>query len=179
MTATNWVTRVVCALLALALFLGALLAVVEIVAVALDRAPVLVPHPEWTSWLRAHSWDDAIVKTVLGGLAVLGLLLLVLAFRRGKPASLALRSRTDGVDVMASRRSVEKALAAAAARTPGVTGASASVNRRTARVDARTVARSEIGLREEVETAVRGRLDSLGLERPMRTRVDLTTKDTR
>ena len=179
MTATNWVTRVVCALLALALFLGSLLAVVEIVAVALDRAPVLVPYPEWTSWLRAHSWDDAIVNTVLGGLVVLGLLLLVLAFRRGKPASLALRSRVDGVDVMASRLSVEKALAAAAARTPGVTGASASVSRRTARVDARMVARSELGLREEVETAVRGRLDSLGLERPMRTRVDLTTKDTR
>ena len=179
MTATNWVTRVVCALLALALLFGALLAVVEIVAVALDRAPVLVPHPEWTSWLRTHSWNDAIVKAALGGLVVLGLLLLLLAFRRGKPASLALRSRTDGVDVIASRRSVEKALAAAAARTPGITGASASVSRRTARVDARTVARSEPGLREEVETAVRGRLDSLGLDRPMRTRVDLTTKDTR
>ena len=179
MTATNWVTRVVCALLALALLLGSLLAVVEIVAAALDRAPVLVPYPEWTSWLRAHSWNDAIVNAALGGLVVLGLLLLLLAFRRGKPASLALRSRTDGVDVIASRRSVEKALAAAAARTPGITGASASVSRRTARVDARTVARSEPGIREEVETAVRGRLDSLGLERPMRTRVDLTTKDTR
>ena len=179
MTATNWVTRVVCALLALALLLGSLLAVVEIVAVALDRAPVLVPHPEWTSWLRTHSWNDAIVRAALGGMVVLGLLFLVLAFRRGKPASLALRSRTDGVDVIASRRSVEKALAAAAARTPGITGASASVSRRTARVDARTVARSELGLREEVETALRGRLDSLGLVRPMRTRVDINTKDTR
>jgi hypothetical protein len=110
---------------------------------------------------------------------VLGLLLLFLAFRRGKPAALALRSRSDGVDVTASRRSVEKSLAAAAARTAGIAGASASVSGRTARVDARTVARSEPGLREEVETAVRGRLDSLGLQRRMRTRVGLTTKDTR
>jgi len=179
MTATNWVTRVVSALLALALLLGSLLAVVEIVAAALGRDHVLVPYPRWTDWLRTHSWNDRIVEALLGGLVVLGLLLLLLALHRGKPASLALRSRTDGVDVTASRRSLQKSLAAAAARTTGVTGASASVGRRSARVDARTVSRSEPGIREEVESAVRGRLDSLGTKRRMRTRVALTTKDTR
>ena len=175
----GWVTRVVSALLALALLLGSLLVVAEIVAAALDRAPALVPYPEWTGWLRTHSWNDWIVNTVLGGLVVLGLLLLFLAFRRGKPASLALRSGSDGVDVTASRRSLEKSLAAAAARAPGIARASASVNRRTARVDARTVARSEPGVREAVESAVNGRLDSLGLERRLRTRVHLTSKDKR
>ena len=79
---------------------------------------------------------------------------------------------------MASRRSVEKSLASAAARTTGIIGASASVSRRTARVDASTLARPEPEVREKVETAVRGRLDSLGLERPLRPRVDLTAKDT-
>jgi len=175
----GWVTRVVSALLALALLLGSLLVVAEIVAAALDRAPALVPYPEWTGWLRTHSWNDWIVNAVLGGLVVLGLLLLFLAFRRGKPASLALRSGSDGVDVTASRRSLEKSLAAAAARAPGIARASASVNRRTARVDARTVARSEPGVREAVESAVNGRLDSLGLERRLRTRVHLTSKDKR
>lgn len=179
MTATNWMTRVVSALLALALLLGSLLAVVEIVAAAVDRAPALVPYSEWTGWLRDNSWNDWIVNAVLGGLVVLGLLLLALAFRRGKPASLPLRGRTEGVDVTASRRSVEKSLAAAASRTTGVTGASASVRRRRARVDARTVARSEPGIRDDVDSAVRERLDALGLEHPLRTRVDLTTKDTR
>lgn len=179
MTATNWVTRVVCALLAMALFVGSLLALVEVVAAALGLDPVLLPHPEWTSWLRDHTWDDWTVIALLGGLVVLGLLVLLLALRRGKPASLALKSRTDGVDVTASRRSVEKALAAAAARTTGIAEASASVGRRTARVDGRTLARSEPGMRAEVETAVKGRLDSLGLGRRMRTRVDLTTKGKR
>jgi hypothetical protein len=179
MTATHWVTRVVAALLALALLAASLLAVVEIVAAALDRAPVLVPHPDWTEWLLTQYWNDWIVIVALGGLVVLGLLLLLLALRRGKPASLALKSRTEGVDVSASRRSVEKSLTAAAARTSGIAGASASVGRRTARVDARTVARSEPEKRDEVESAVRERLDSLGLERRMRTRVKLTTKDTR
>ncbi len=179
MTATNWVTRVVSALLALALLFGSLLAVVEIVAAAMGRGYVLVPYHEWTDWLRTHSWNDGIVKVLLGGLVVLGLLLLMLAIRRGKPAALTLRNRTDGVDVSASRRSVEKSLATAAARTSGIAGASASVGRRSARVNARTVASSEPGIREEVESAVRGRLDSLGTERRMRTRVGLTTRDTR
>jgi hypothetical protein len=173
------VTRVVCALLALALLLGSLLVVVEIVAAALGRDPALVPYPKWTLWLRTHSWDDAVVIAVLGGLVVLGLLFLLLALRRGKPASLALRSDSEGVDVIASRRSVEKTLAAAASRTTGIVGASASVSRRTARIDARTVARSEPGIGKEVESAVNDRLNSLGLERRMRTRVDLTTTDTR
>ncbi|MFL6182025.1 MAG: DUF6286 domain-containing protein [Actinomycetes bacterium] len=179
MTATTWVTRIVSAVLALALLVGSLVAVVEIVAAALDRPPVMVPYPDWTDWLRTHSWNDWIVKAALGGLVVLGLLLLVLGLRRGKPAALPLRSRTDGVDVTASRRSVQKSVAAAAARTTGVTGASASVSRRTARVDARTAARSEPGIREEVESVVRGRLDSLGTKRRLRARVDLSTKDRR
>ena len=179
MTATNWVTRVVSALLALALLFGSLLAVVEIAAAALDRGQVLVAYPDWTNWLRTHSWNDSIVQALLVGIVVLGLLLLLLALRRGKPAVLTLKNRTDAVDVTASRRSLEKSLAAAAARTPGITGAEATVSRRTARVNARTVALSDAGIREEVESAVRRRLDSLGTERRLRTRIALTTKDTR
>jgi hypothetical protein len=178
MTATNWVTRVVSTLLALALLLGSVLAVWEIAAAALGRSP-LFPHAEWADWLSTRSWNDWIVIAVLVGLVVLGLLLLLLAFRRGKPSSLALGSRTEGVDVTVSRRSVEKSLETAAARTTGVAGASASVTRRTARVDARTVARSESDIRETVSSAVGARLDSLGLERRLRRRVNLTTKDTR
>jgi hypothetical protein len=176
MTAVNVVRRVVSALLALALLLGSLLMIAEIVLAALGRAPLL-PYSEWTGWLRTHSWNDWRVNVVLGGLFVLGLLFLVLALRRGKPASLALSSGSDGVAATASRRSVEKSLAAAAARTTGIAAATASVSRRTARVNARTVARSGPGVRAEVESAVRGHLDSLGLERPLRTRVNLSTKD--
>lgn len=179
MTATHWVTRVVSALLAIALLLGSLLAVVEIVTAALGRPPALVPYPEWTDWLRSHSWNDWMVNAVLIGLVVTGLLLLLLAFRRGKPAALPLTSRSDAVDVTASRRSVEKALATAASRTTGVAEASASVGRRTARVTARAVSRSEPGLRDSVESSVRSRLDALGVERRMRTRVKLATKDER
>ncbi|MDH2413790.1 DUF6286 domain-containing protein [Nocardioides sp. CER19] len=179
MTATGWVTRLLSALLALALLLGSLLAVAVIAAAALGREQALVPYPEWARWLRTHDWNDRIVMVVLGALVVVGLLLLLLAFRRGKPASFALNSRTDGVTITASRRSLEKYLAAAAARTNGVSNASVSLSRRSARVDARTVGLSESGTRDEVETAVTGRLDALDLERRMRTQVALKTKDKR
>lgn len=179
MTATNWVTRLVATVLALVLLVGSLLALVEIVAAQLGGSPTLVAYPEWARWLRGHSWNDWIVNVALAALVVLGLLLLYLALRRGKPASLALRSGIDGVHVTASRRSLEKSLAAAAARTSGVAGASASVSRRTARVAVRAVAPSAPGLREEAESAVRGRLDSLHLRRPLRTRVQVSTRDRR
>lgn len=179
MTVTSWLTRGLSALLALALLLGSLLAIAEIAAAAADRGPWLVPYPDWTAWLREHSWDDSIVITVLVGLVVVGLLLLFLAVRRGKPTTLPLRARTTGVDVKASRKSVERSLAAAASRTTGVTGAEATIRRRSARVRARTATGPQPGLREEVDSAVTARLNSLGLARSLRPRINVYAKDQR
>jgi hypothetical protein len=179
MTATTWLNRAVSALLALALLIGSALVLAEVVAAAVDRGPWLVPYPEWTEWMRSHSWNDWVVNTILVGLVLVGLLLLALALRRGKPATLPLRDRTPGVKMKASRKSVERSLAAAASRTSGVTGADASVRRRSARIGAKATARSDSGLRQEVESAVKERLDSLGLARNLRTRVSVSTKEGR
>jgi hypothetical protein len=173
MTATQWLTRAFAALVALALLLVSLVALVEIVGAAAGRDPQVVAYTEWTAWMRERSWDDPVVRAILVGLVLLGLLLLFLAVRRGKPAALPLRARTPGVDVNASRKSVERSLAAAASRASGITGADASVRRRSARVEARTGARSESGMRQEVESVVRARLDSLGLTRDLRLRVQV------
>jgi hypothetical protein len=179
MTATTWLNRAVSALLALALLVGSLLVIAEVAAAALGRGPWLVPYPEWTEWMRSHSWNDWIVNTILAGLVLVGLLLLTLGLRRGKPATLPLRERTPGVDVRASRRSVERSVAAAASRTSGVTGADASVRRRRARIGVRAATRSDADLRQEVESAVKERLDSLGLARDLRTRVAVSGKERR
>ena len=69
MTTTPWIARVVSALLALALLVGALLGIAEIVAAALDRSPALVSYPQWADWLRTHSWDDWAVKAILMALS--------------------------------------------------------------------------------------------------------------
>ena len=179
MTATQWFTRALSALVALALFLGSLLVIVEIVLAAAGRGPWLIRYPDWTAWIRQRSWNDEVVKAILVGLVVVGLLLVFLAVRRGRPATLPLRGRTPGVDVTASRKSVERSLAAAVSRTSGITGADASVRRRSARIEARAASRSSSGLRQEVEAAARARLDSLGLRRDLRTRVRVSARDRR
>src|SRR3954447_981799 len=94
--------RVLATLLALALFLGGLLAVVEIVLAALDRPAWLVPHQDWSEWLTGESFAGAVVRAVLIGPVVSGLLLLLVGLRRGKPGSIPLPARTDGVRVTAS-----------------------------------------------------------------------------
>ena len=164
----------------MALLLGSLLVVVEIVVAAAGRGPWLVPYPDWTD-VDAASEAGTIgwSRAILLGLVVVGLLLLFLAVRRGKPATLPLRGRTPGVDVTASRKSVERSLVAAASRVSGVTGADASVRRSSARIDAQAASRSESGLRQEVESAVQARLDSLGLTRNLSLRVQVSAKDRR
>ena len=110
--------RVLSTLLALVL-LGGLLAVVEIVLAALGRPHWLVPHQQWSSWLAEQTFASAVVRAILIGLAVLGLLLLVAALRRGRLRALALPARADGVRVTASRRGIQRTLARAAQRPDG------------------------------------------------------------
>lgn len=173
------VNRVLATLLALALFLGGLLAVVEIVLAALDRPAWLVPHPDWTSWLTGNTFPSGIVRAVLIGLAVLGLLLLVATLRRGRPGSLQLPGRTEGVRVTASRKGIERTLATAARRPDGVRSARVKAGRRAVRVRATTGLRSTEELRQPVTTAVTDRLEELGLTGVLRPRVTVSQESSR
>jgi len=165
--------------MALALLLASLLVVVEVALAAAGQPPWLVDFTQWTAWMSERNWDDRTVRTILVGLVVAGLLLLLLTLRRGKPATLSLRPRTSGVDVKASRKSVERSLAAAASRTSGVSSADASIRRRGARVEARAGSRPESGLAQDVESAVRARLESLRLAREPRLDVRIYAKERR
>ena len=78
MTATQWLTRALSALLALALLLGSLLAIAEVGVAAADRGPWLVPYPDWSAWMRQRSWNDWVVNAALVGLLLVGLLLMLL-----------------------------------------------------------------------------------------------------
>jgi hypothetical protein len=173
------VNRVLAALLALALFLGGLLAAVEIVLSAVDRPYWVVPHQQWSSWLRHQTFGAGVVRAVLIGLVLLGLLLLFAALRRGKPRSIALPTRTEGVQVRASRRGIERSLVAAARRADGVRTARAKVRRRKVRVKASTAMRSPGGLQQPVAEAVTERLEELGLTGALRPRVTLSQETSR
>ena len=168
------VNRVLATLLALALLLGGLLTVVEVVLAALGRPPWLVPHPDWTSWLTDQDLGSTIVRAALIGAVVLGLVLLVLALRRGRPGALPLPARVESVRTTASRRGIERTLRAAATRPDGVRDARVKARRRTVRVKAATALRDPGDLQSQVTQAVTQRLDELGLSGTLRPRVTVS-----
>jgi hypothetical protein len=165
--------------LALALLLGGLLAVVEIVLAALDRPSWLVPHEDWGSWLTEQTFSGGIVRALLIGLVVLGLLLLVAALRRGKPGALRLPGRTEGVRVSASRRGIERSVATAARRADGVRDARARAGRRAVRVKAKTAMRSPGDLQQRVTAAATDRVEQLGLSGVLRPKVTVSREKAR
>jgi hypothetical protein len=171
----NVVNRILAVLLALALLLGGLLAVIEIVRAQLGQAPWVVPYDEWSTWLGTQTWDTTAVRAGLIAIGVVGLLLLLAAVRRGRPAGLALRTESapPGVRTTASRRGIEKTLESAARDLDGVNTARASVGRRRAAVRATTMPRTGAS-GQEVREAVTKRLTELGLERSLRLGVTTT-----
>lgn len=178
----NLLARIVSVLLALVLFVGGLLAAAEIVVAQLRRPPLLVPHRQWAAWLRAQVWESPTTRAVLAAMVVLGLLLILVALRRGLPRTLPLPPREGqtpaGVETHASRRSVERILAASTSRVSGVEDAAVTITRRRARVRARTPTRSEPGLPREVSETVTRELGQLGLDR-VRPAVSVTGKGRR
>ena len=176
MTLTN---RILAALLALVLLLGGLLAATEIVLALLGRQPLLIPHQDWSAWLSEQTWESATVRSILVGVLILGLLLILVAVRRGKPALLPLPSERDpGVRVTASRRGVEKSIAEVARGVDGVTAASASASRRRITVTA-SATKPTSRLAEQVRSAVADRLTALGLAQSLRPRVRLSRREAR
>lgn len=167
------VNRLLATVLALALFLGGLLATVDIVLVQLQRPPFLVPVAQWAAWFRAQTLGAGIDRAICVGLVLLGLGLLVCALRRGRPGALPLPPRTDGVTVTASRRELERALSAEAGRVDGVESARARARRRSVTVQARTAMRDPGDLPARVTEVVTGRLGELGLTDRLRPRIDV------
>lgn len=175
----NLLNRLLATLFALALFLGGLLAAIDIVLLQVDRPTFLVPTGQWASWFRVQSFGDGIIRAVCVGLALLGLLLLLVALRRGKPHALRLPARTDSVQVSTSRRGLQRALSAAAGRVDGVSSASTKARRRSVRVHAVTALRDHGDLQQRLVEAVTSRLDDFGLTDRLRPRVKVSTKGSR
>ena len=169
------VNRVLAALLALALLLGGLLAATEIVLARLDRPYWLVPHPQWSAWLREQTLSAGLMRAVLAAVTILGLLLLLAALHRGKPHTLTLPSPTEGVQVSASRRGIERTLRDAAARTSGVSSVQVKAGRRKVKVTAHTAARTPGESEQQVRDVVAGKLDDLGLGSALRPRIRILT----
>ncbi len=165
--------RMLAVLLAAALLALGVVVTVEIVLAALGQPAWVLPYSATT--LREQTWDSVLTRAVAAGLCALGLLLLLLpALRRGKPTELPLTPLADGVDTHIARRGLQRTLSDAAGRVDGVRRAKATVGRRKVKVTTTSRLRDTSGLPQQVDTAVRAELETLGLSRPLAVKV--TTK---
>ena len=171
MNAATITNRVLSALFALLLVAGGLLVAVEIVIAQLGRPALLIPWPAWASWLRGQTWDTSTVRLILAGVAVVGLVLLILALRPGKPRRLALPATGSNLHMSIARRALQQNLADTAARASGVASASAKAGRRTVTITATTTNPNTTEVQNAAQAAVSQRIDELGLARRLHSRV--------
>ena len=176
MSAVNIALRLLSAVLAAALVALGVLVVVEVVAAALDRLPVVLPYGDAASALRDNTWKSGLARAIGAALTGFGLLLLLLALRRGRPTGLPLTPVTDGVQADVHRRGLQRALRDRAARVDGVRRASAKVGRRKVTIKAQSSLRDTAGLPQKVEQQVRELLDELALRRNLAVTVHTTRR---
>ncbi len=128
--------RLISAFLALVILASCIVALGEIIAAQLKRGPWLIPVDQTSTRLQDSPWSGAFVRTACLVLILLGLTLLVVALRRGRPSGIPLQTDVDGLTLQTSRRSLERVLSQSAELQDGVATARAKVGRRSARVTA-------------------------------------------
>ena len=171
------VTRLVSALLALALLVGGLLAALEIGAAALGREDdLVVPWRDWRQDLLDTPWEDYVVRLVLAATLAVGLLLLFLLFARRRPTAVRLAARSDGATAELDRVGLERHLTSCLGRVDGVGGVGVRVRGGTARVSAVTAARDTSPVEASVRNAAERALGELGLASPLPVRVAVSSR---
>lgn len=132
-TSNRVVNRLLAALLALVLFLAALLGFAEILTALFGGGRLIIPRDEWLADLRALTWDAGSVRVFATALVVVGLLLLIAGIS-ARSRILPMRPPNPSVVVTASARGLAQILRRQAESVPGVAEASAEVSAKAARV---------------------------------------------
>ncbi len=171
------VTRLVSALLALALLVGGALAALEIAAAGLGREDHLVlPWRDWRQDLLDTPWEDFTVRVVLAALLALGLLLLFLLLARRRPTAVGLSDRVAGSTADLDRSGLERFLAARLDRVDGVGSAGVRVRGGRATVTAVTPARDTAPVEASLRGAADAALGELGLASSLPVRVSVSSR---
>ena len=171
------VTRLVSALLALALLVGGLLAALEIAAAGLGREDhLVVPWRDWRQDLLDTPWEDYVVRVVLAGLLAAGLLLLFLLLARRRPTAVRLVDRADGATADLDRGGLERHLAACMDRVEGVSTVGVRVRGGKARISAVTPARDTAPVESSLRGAADRALGQLGLATSLPVRVSVSSR---
>ncbi|MCW3844351.1 alkaline shock response membrane anchor protein AmaP [Micromonospora yasonensis] len=158
--------RLLAFLLSLALTLGAVLVLIEIVAYAVGAKAIVLDWPGLYRWASGTTWGSGIVRLVGVGLAVIGLLLLAAQLNPRRPDRLRLQAVDSATDAAITRRGLARTLRDAAIEVDGVHDAHVTVGRHLVRVRAEVhdgAAPSVDSLHAAVASAAQHRLDALRL----------------
>ncbi len=171
-------SRVLAAVLAVALVALGVLAIIEIVLAASGRDPWIVPHDEWNRDARTTLWRDDSIVIIGVILGLVGLALLVTQLLPRRPASWPV-AVPDASNTTADvgRGTVEQAVAQAASSVDGIQRARAHGTRKGLVVEARTGRVTDDTVRAGVHDAVTQALNSLHLQPPPN--VDVRVRRTR
>ena len=168
------VNRPLAVILAAALAVGAIIVIIEVIAVAVHHGPVVLHWTTWYRWAGKTRWDQLVIRVWSAVLIVIGAAILAVELKPRRVTRLPLRSVHDATDAAVTRAGLAGTLRAAATGVDGISSASAVVRRRRARVTATSAARGRPAaeaLEAPVTQALSERLDSMNLHHPPRLKV--------
>jgi hypothetical protein len=171
--------RLLGVLLGLVVAAAGVLLIVETVAAAMNRTPVLVDREVVDSTLSQLSWTDPLLLWVSIGLIVVGALLLLLQLIPRQPATLPLRGY-EGRSAEIDRKALGGRLAAIARRDPDVAGAKGKMTKRAAKLSVRAVPGADLtALRDRLVATVTDALASFDLATSAKPKVSVSPGLTR
>lgn len=132
--------RILSALLALALFAGAVVVVIEVIRMLAGTTPLLIPADDWLARGRSSRWGDSDVQLVLAAGLLAGLALVVFALWPRRIHALETSTTTSGVDLYVERRGLERLLGDRVQRVDGIRSAGVELKKRRVVVRARPTA---------------------------------------
>lgn len=160
--------RLLALIVSLALIAGAVVVVVDVVAVRTGHQALAANWLAAYRWAGQVTWVSGEVRLICVLLAVVGLILLALQLKPRRPARLSTDSDNPATDAAYTRRGVKQAVRDAVTDVDGVDDAAVTVHRRRLRVRAKAIATEPApaaSLRDTVTQAARSRLDALQLRR--------------
>jgi hypothetical protein len=170
--------RVLAVVIALALATLGVLVVAEIIHAAVnEREPLVLPYERLARFGHDHTWDSGQVITISAVVGALGLLLLLAQLLPRRPGLLTVATDDPMVVAGVERRTLGRAMAAAAGDVDGVSKATARVRGRRAKVIATSHLRDTSGLPERIQDHVQTWTNDLGLVAPPQLRLRLRHKE--
>lgn len=166
----NVLNRALTLVLALAVVVGGGVLVTEAVAAALDRPPVVLDWHHEIVRLQTTTFEHPAARLAFGGLAAIGLCLLLAEVRPTRATKVRLSSE-GSIEWWLERRSLERYLADQVRALAPVTQARVRLRPRWRRLDAHVGITGPLDAAGDVEPAIEVTLERLGVALPRRVSV--------